>query len=35
MILYYRRKKNIKQVDMAKALHVSPSYLCKIERGVQ
>ncbi|HOF13703.1 MAG TPA: helix-turn-helix transcriptional regulator [Spirochaetota bacterium] len=35
MILFFRRKKNIKQVDMAKALNVSPSYLCKIERGVQ
>lgn len=35
VILYFRRKKKVKQVDMAKALNVSPSYLCKIERGVQ
>jgi putative transcriptional regulator len=35
MIPYIRRKKNIKQYDMAKALRVSPSYLCKIEKGIQ
>jgi putative transcriptional regulator len=35
MIPYLRRKKSIKQYDMAKALRVSPSYLCKIEKGIQ
>jgi transcriptional regulator with XRE-family HTH domain len=35
LIPYYRRKKNIKQYDMAKDLQVSPSYLCKIEKGIQ
>ncbi len=35
MIPYIRRKKGISQYDMAKALHVSPSYLCKIEKGTQ
>jgi len=34
-VLYYRKKKNIKQYDMARALDVSPSYLCKIEKGKQ
>ncbi len=29
-----RRKRNIKQYDLAKALKVSPSYLCKIEKGI-
>lgn len=29
-----RRKKGIKQYDLARALHVSPSYLCKIEKGI-
>ncbi len=29
-----RRKKKIKQVDLASALDVSPSYLCKIERSL-
>jgi len=29
-----RRKKNIKQVDLAKDLNVSPSYLCKVEKGL-
>ncbi len=35
LIPYIRRKKNIKQRDMARALEVSPSYLCKVERGIQ
>lgn len=35
MIPYIRRRKNIKQYDMARALRVSPSYLCKIEKGIQ
>lgn len=35
IIPYLRRKKNIKQYDMARALKVSPSYLCKIEKGIQ
>lgn len=35
LIPYFRRKKNIKQYDMARALNVSPSYLCKVERGTQ
>ncbi|HOP29132.1 MAG TPA: helix-turn-helix transcriptional regulator [Spirochaetota bacterium] len=29
-----RRKKRIKQIDLAKALSVSPSYLCKVEKGL-
>ena len=28
-----RRKNGIKQCDLAKCLNVSPSYLCKIEKG--
>lgn len=35
MIPYFRREKNIKQIDLAKDLKVSPSYLCKIEKGFQ
>ena len=35
MIPYFRREKKIKQVDLARALKVSPSYLCKIEKGLQ
>jgi putative transcriptional regulator len=35
LLAYIRRKKNIKQNDMARAMDVSPSYLCKIETGVQ
>jgi len=35
MIPFYRRKKKIKQVDMAKAISVSPSYLCRVENGLQ
>jgi transcriptional regulator with XRE-family HTH domain len=35
LIPYIRRKKSISQFEMAKALHVSPSYLCKIEKGSQ
>lgn len=35
MIPYIRRKRNISQYQMAKALNVSPSYLCKIEKGTQ
>lgn len=35
IIPYIRRKRNIKQSDMAKALDVSPSYLCKVEKGIQ
>jgi putative transcriptional regulator len=33
-IPFVRRQKKIKQNDMAKALNVSPAYLCKVERGV-
>lgn len=29
-----RRKKKIKQIDLARALDVSPSYLCKVEKGL-
>jgi len=29
-----RRKKKIKQLELAKALDVSPSYLCKVEKGL-
>jgi transcriptional regulator with XRE-family HTH domain len=29
-----RRQRKIKQNDMAKALNVSPAYLCKVEKGV-
>lgn len=29
-----RRRKGIKQCDLAKALDVSPSFLCKIEKGL-
>lgn len=35
MIPYFRREKSIKQIDLAEALKVSPSYLCKIEKGTQ
>ncbi len=35
MIPHFRREKKIKQADMAKSLNVSPSYLCKIEKGIQ
>jgi len=35
MIPYFRREKGIKQIDLARALKVSPSYLCKIEKGSQ
>lgn len=35
MVPFIRRKKNIKQSEMAKDLDVSPSYLCKIEKGIQ
>jgi len=35
IVPYIRRKKNIKQYDMARSLNVSPSYLCKIEKGIQ
>lgn len=31
---YLRRTKNIKQYDLAKILGVSPSFLCKIEKGL-
>lgn len=34
IIPYIRRERGIKQNDMAKALGVTPSYLCKVERGV-
>lgn len=34
-ILFIRRSKNIKQADMARDLDVSPSYLCKVEKGTQ
>ena len=33
-IPFLRRQKKIKQNDMAKALNVSPAYLCKVEKGV-
>ena len=29
-----RRKKKIKQIDLARALNISPSYLCKVEKGI-
>ena len=35
IIQYIRRKRNIKQRDMARDLKISPSYLCKIENGIQ
>jgi putative transcriptional regulator len=35
LLAHIRRKKNIKQNDMAMAVNVSPSYLCKIETGAQ
>lgn len=34
LIPVFRRKKKIKQLDLAKALDVSPSYLCKVEKGL-
>ncbi len=34
IIAIVRREKNIKQRDLAKALDVSPSYLCKIEKEI-
>lgn len=33
MLRFYRRKLDIKQNDMADAINISPSYLCKIEKG--
>lgn len=33
LIAHIRRLKNIKQCDLAKSINVSPSYLCKIEKG--
>ena len=33
LIPVIRREKNIKQYDMAKDLNVSPSFLCKVEKG--
>lgn len=35
LISAVRRKKKVTQRELAKALSVSPSYLCKIENGVQ
>ena len=35
IIQYIRRKKNIKQNDLARALRVSASYLCKVENCLQ
>ncbi len=35
MIPLLRRDKNISQVELAKKLGVSPSYLCKIEKSLQ
>ena len=35
MISHIRRERKIKQIDLAQALDVSPSYLCKIEKGLQ
>lgn len=32
---YMRRKSGMKQYDLAKRLEVSPSLLCKIEKGIQ
>ncbi len=32
---YLRRRSGIKQYDLAKQLEVSPSFLCKIEKGLQ
>lgn len=32
---FLRRTKNIKQYDLARFLEVSPSFLCKIEKGLQ
>ncbi len=34
LIPILRREKKIKQLDLAKALDVSPSYLCKVEKGL-
>ena len=34
LIPYIRRLRKIKQNDMAKALDVSPAYLCKVEKGI-
>lgn len=34
LIPILRRKKKIKQIDLAHALDVSPSYLCKVEKGL-
>ncbi len=33
VIAIIRRERNIKQRDLARELEVSPSYLCKIEKG--
>lgn len=35
IISHLRRQKGLKQNDMAEALRISPSYLCKVEKGVQ
>lgn len=32
---YLRRERGIKQYSLAKTLEVSPSFLCKIEKGLQ
>ena len=34
-ISFLRRTKGIKQYDLARVLEVSPSFLCKIEKGLQ
>ena len=34
LLPYIRRLRKIKQNDMAKALDVSPAYLCKVEKGI-
>jgi len=34
IIPFIRRKKKIKQNELAHALDISPSYLCKIEKGL-
>lgn len=34
LIPHYRRQRKVKQTEMARELNVSPSFLCKVEKGL-